>query len=99
MSETFEVWFETVDFKRDVYLYVTVDGTGFLHPEGDSFVVSPEKKPFMQFNPAILDLKDLILTIYNAIIRDEERPAIDAKYTAAFREELNGIERSSRRPG
>lgn len=98
-DQDFSCWFEKVDFSRDIYVYVTVGNDGFLHPDGDTFTVSPEKLPYMRFNPAILDFKKLILTIYETIIRDEQIPeSVKPHLKAAFDQEVGDAGRRSLRP-
>jgi hypothetical protein len=84
----FEVWYEIVDFNRNVSVYVTVGGDGFLHPEDSTFVVSPEKKPFMVINPALFDFKEFVRALAQAIEDDERRPPVRVPLREAFQDEI-----------
>lgn len=88
MTGDFEVWFEITDFNRDVSVYVTVGGDGFMHPGDGTFIVSPEKKPFMVINPALFDFKEFVWALAQAVEDDERRPPVRSSLREAFQSEI-----------
>jgi hypothetical protein len=91
MSEQFSVWIENDDFSRVKTMYIMVADNGYLVPTEGSFLVQPDRAPFMEWEPSVLDLKELILAIYKHLIIDEvdQRGAVRTHLNTAFLEEID----------
>lgn len=75
-SHDFNVEIETVDFGRRKLMYVRVDGDKWISPDDGTFIVGLERKPFMEWAPAILNANDLFGTIYDAVHTDALQDAV-----------------------
>lgn len=100
MSEQFSVWTESDDFSRVNSLFVMTSDGQYLAPVEGGYNTVEDKTPFMKWEPAAFNLKDLILDIYKHLIIDEasDRDAVNPHHRMVFLEEIGSVERRSRRP-